>query len=97
VTPDSRDSSGSARVEFPVAGRLRVERVDLGGYADDYAAGDRVEVVYDLSRRDRLTIDDVPYEPPGTTWPAVIAFVGAPAAGASGAWMLWQAGRCRRR
>jgi len=96
VTPDSKYSSGSARVEFAVAGQPRVEDVDLGGYADDYASGDTVEVFYAPSDTRRLTIDDVPYEPPWTTWPAIAAFVGAPAAGGGGAWMLWQTRRCRR-
>ncbi|SFP19965.1 hypothetical protein SAMN05660464_2455 [Geodermatophilus dictyosporus] len=76
VDPDTATSRGGASVGFAVAGEDLVRHVDLGAYADSYVPGDAVVVWYDPADPSRVTVDDVAYDPPGTTWPAVLAFVG---------------------
>ncbi|SDC46382.1 hypothetical protein SAMN05660690_1539 [Geodermatophilus telluris] len=96
VEPDSRSSHGGALVEFDLAGEDVVRPVDLGAHADGYEAGDPVVVWYDPADPSRLTIDDVVYEPPWTTWPAVVAVVGVLFAPALAVWTLsgvWRADR----
>ena len=100
VEPDTGSGGGGASVRFSVAGDEQVGHVDLGGYASDYTAGDRVTVVVDAADPSRLTIDDVPWEPWWATWPMVIAFVGAllaPLAALRGSLPLWRTGRVLRR
>ena len=96
VQPDGRYSSGGAEVSFPSAGGQSTRHVDLGGYADDYSAGDQVDVLYDPAQPDRLTIDDVPYEPPWTTWPMVVAVLGTLIGGPLASWLLATRRRTRR-
>ena len=100
VEPDTKTSRGAASVRFSVAGDEQVRSVDLGAYADDYAAGDRVTVVLDAADPSRLTIDDIPWEPSWTEWPMAVAFVGALFGPLAAAWVSvdpWRTGRVLRR
>ncbi|MGY1802699.1 DUF3592 domain-containing protein [Blastococcus sp. SYSU D00922] len=81
VEPDSTWSTGAASIRFSAAGDTRSRQVTLGGYADDYVAGDVVDVVYDPADPERFVIDDALYGPGWTDWvllPSLVLAVIAP-------------------
>jgi hypothetical protein len=89
VHHDHRFAVGSADVRYQVSGRSLTSSVTLGGSADDYEAGDAVQVLYDRDDPQRSTIDGLPYEP---MWTAFLqrAALGVVLAGFPlGLWMLW--------
>jgi hypothetical protein len=82
IDPDSLWDAGSASVHFTAGGDARSRPVALGGYADDYAEGDVVDVVYDPADPGRFIIDDALYGPNWTGWvllPALVLALLAPA------------------
>ncbi|MDT0275807.1 DUF3592 domain-containing protein [Blastococcus goldschmidtiae] len=95
VEPDTGIDAGSASVRFTVDGVTRARDVTLGGYADDYVAGDVVDVVYDPVAPDRFIIDDALYGPTWTGWlliPSLLLAVAAP----FGVARVLRVGRARR-
>jgi hypothetical protein len=68
VDPDSWWSAGAASVSFTAHDVTQARDVTLGDYADAYAEGDVVDVVYDPSDPDRFTIDDALYGFDWTGW-----------------------------
>ena len=95
VDPDTGMNAGSASVRFTVDGVTRAREATLGGYADDYRAGDVVDVVYDPAAPDRFIIDDALYAPVWTGWlliPALVLAVAAP----FGVARVLRVGRARR-
>ena len=65
VDPDSKGSPGGARVSWGGSGADRTEYVVLGSDAGHYESGQQVEVIYDPHDLSRITLDDVPWTPPG--------------------------------
>jgi hypothetical protein len=64
VDRDSRDSPGGAEIVFWDGRADQMTYVYLDSYADDYTAGQHVQVVYDPADWDRITVDDVQWTPP---------------------------------
>jgi hypothetical protein len=73
--PDRWWDAGSASVRFTAGGDTRARPVTLGGYVDDYVAGDVVDVVYDPADPGRFIIDDALYGPDWTGWVLVPALL----------------------
>ncbi|MGY1751897.1 DUF3592 domain-containing protein [Blastococcus sp. SYSU D01042] len=95
VKPDEWWDAGAASVRFSADGVTRAREVILGGYADDYAAGDVVDVVYDPAAPERFIIDDALYGPDWTGWallPALLLALMTP----FGISRLVRVGRARR-
>jgi hypothetical protein len=81
IEPDRWWDAGSASVRFTAGGDTRSRPVTLGGYVDDYAEGDVVDVVYDPADPGRFIIDDALYGPDWTGWilpPALVLALVAP-------------------
>ena len=96
VDPDGAWSPGGALVRFTADGESRTSYVGLGGYADDYAGGETVTVVYDPGAPDRFIIDDALYAPGWTEWPLRVALVAALVGGLPGILLTRARGRARR-
>jgi Protein of unknown function (DUF3592) len=95
VEPDTGRHPGSASVRFTAEEVTRAREVTLGGYADDYVAGDEVDVVYDPAAPDRFIIDDAMYGPAWTGWlliPSLLLAAAAP----FGVARVLRVGRARR-
>ena len=74
--PDQKGSTGKADVQFLVDGEPTFATVELGSAADGYERDQPVTVYYDPADPQRMTIDDVGYEPVGSATPLTIALVG---------------------
>ena len=92
---DARWDRGSASVRFTAGSATTVRSVVLGSLVDDYAEGEDVTVFYDPADPDRVTIDDVMYEPAWVGWLMVPAFGGTLCL-PYGAWLVVQNRRMRR-
>jgi len=85
VDADDRYDPGGAEVVYRDATGGHTAYVRLDDHADEFTAGQDVEVVYDPADADRITIDDVPWTPRAadavqglSIVPAVVGLLGGP-------------------
>ena len=76
LRPDSRASSGAAKVSYRVDGHVYEEDVDLGSDVDGYREGQSVVVHYDRQKPSHMTIDDADNQPIDLVWLQVCAGLG---------------------
>ena len=97
VDPDSKSSPGGAEVSFEdESGAVQMTYVPLDAYADDFEAGQHVEVIYDPADWSHITLDDAPWTPPDADAAQGLLLFPAGLGLILGALLVWIRSRTRR-